>query len=106
MHRDSMENLVTMYWNRVGGWENGGMGDWGLRQGGAAADQMGFDAQSGCDGQACGFDAQASGFDVLTQTFATNNVGLAATFHPFVRAMRQRGSGRTRCERCCEHFLR
>jgi len=30
----------------------------------------------------------------VAQTFATNNVGLAATFHPFVRAMVQRGSGR------------
>lgn len=32
--------------------------------------------------------------DVLARTFATNNVGLAATFHPFVRPMAQRGSGR------------
>src|SRR5207253_3115697 len=32
--------------------------------------------------------------DVIARTFATNNVGLAATFHPFVDAMRQRGSGR------------
>jgi len=32
--------------------------------------------------------------DVLARTFAVNNVGLAATFHPFVRGMRQRGSGR------------
>ncbi|MDW5441229.1 SDR family oxidoreductase [Polaromonas sp. SM01] len=31
--------------------------------------------------------------DVMAQTFATNNVGLAATFHPFVDAMTQRGSG-------------
>ncbi|WP_322469792.1 SDR family oxidoreductase [Hydrogenophaga sp. SNF1] len=31
--------------------------------------------------------------DVLSRTFATNNVGMAATFHPFVRAMRARGSG-------------
>ena len=30
---------------------------------------------------------------VLQDTFATNNVGLAATFHPFIRGMRQRGSG-------------
>lgn len=30
---------------------------------------------------------------VMQDTFATNNVGLAATFHPFVKAMRQRGSG-------------
>ncbi|ADU40164.1 SDR family oxidoreductase [Variovorax paradoxus] len=32
--------------------------------------------------------------EVMTRTFATNNVGLMATFHPFVAAMRQRGSGR------------
>ncbi|MFI5447777.1 SDR family oxidoreductase [Polaromonas sp. UC242_47] len=31
--------------------------------------------------------------DVMAQTFATNNVGLAATFHPFVDAMTQRGAG-------------
>ena len=30
---------------------------------------------------------------VMAQTFATNNLGLAATFHPFVEAMTQRGSG-------------
>ncbi|MFN3569407.1 MAG: SDR family oxidoreductase [Polaromonas sp.] len=30
---------------------------------------------------------------VMAQTFATNNIGLAATFHPFVDAMVQRGSG-------------
>jgi short-subunit dehydrogenase len=38
--------------------------------------------------------AERADLDVLAQTFATNNVGLAATFHPFVRAMVQRGSGR------------
>jgi short-subunit dehydrogenase len=31
--------------------------------------------------------------EVMQRTFATNNTGLAATFHPFVSAMRQRGSG-------------
>jgi short-subunit dehydrogenase len=31
--------------------------------------------------------------DVMAQTFATNNIGLAATFHPFVEAMARRGSG-------------
>ncbi|RZJ24402.1 MAG: SDR family oxidoreductase [Haliea sp.] len=31
--------------------------------------------------------------EVMAHTFATNNVGLAATFHPFVQAMVQRGSG-------------
>lgn len=31
--------------------------------------------------------------DALARTFAVNNVGLAATFHPFVRPMTARGSG-------------
>jgi hypothetical protein len=31
--------------------------------------------------------------DVLRDTLATNNLGLAATFHPFLGAMRERGSG-------------
>lgn len=30
----------------------------------------------------------------MARTFAVNNTGLAATFHPFIAAMRQRGSGR------------
>jgi len=30
---------------------------------------------------------------VMADTFATNNLGLAATFHPFLAAMRQRGAG-------------
>lgn len=31
--------------------------------------------------------------EVMAQTFATNNVGLAATFHPFINPMAERGSG-------------
>lgn len=31
--------------------------------------------------------------DVMAQTFATNNLGLAASFHPFLHAMAQRRSG-------------
>jgi short-subunit dehydrogenase len=34
-----------------------------------------------------------SDLEVMERTFATNNLGLAATFHPFVRAMESRGSG-------------
>lgn len=46
-------------------------------------------------GISVGIDTAVRGdLDVLAQTFATNNVGLAATFHPFVTAMVQRGSGR------------
>jgi short-subunit dehydrogenase len=32
--------------------------------------------------------------DQLSQTFATNNIGLAATFHPFIGGMQQRKSGK------------
>ncbi|MBI3532955.1 MAG: SDR family oxidoreductase [Burkholderiales bacterium] len=38
--------------------------------------------------------AERSDLDVMVQTLATNNIGLAATFHPFIDAMVQRGSGR------------
>lgn len=37
--------------------------------------------------------AERSDIDVMARTFATNNTGLAATFHPFVTSMLQRGSG-------------
>ena len=46
-------------------------------------------------GISVGIDTAVRGdIDVLAQTFATNNVGLAATFQPFVAAMAARGSGR------------
>ena len=32
--------------------------------------------------------------DAMAQVFATNNIGLAASFQPFIQAMRERGSGR------------
>jgi len=37
--------------------------------------------------------AVRSDLDVMANTFATNNVGLAATFHPFIEGMSRRGSG-------------
>ncbi|MBC5782691.1 SDR family oxidoreductase [Ramlibacter sp. USB13] len=37
--------------------------------------------------------AQREDLDVMARTFATNNIGLAATFHAFVEPMRARGSG-------------
>ena len=37
--------------------------------------------------------AMRADLDVMTRTFATNNIGVAATFHPFISAMVQRGSG-------------
>ena len=38
--------------------------------------------------------SQRDDLDVMAQTFAINNLGLAASFHPFVAPMRERGSGR------------
>jgi short-subunit dehydrogenase len=38
--------------------------------------------------------AVLSDIDVMARTFATNNIGLTATFQPFVEAMCSRGSGR------------
>ena len=37
--------------------------------------------------------AERGDIDVMARLFATNNTGLAATFHPFVAAMVERGSG-------------
>jgi short-subunit dehydrogenase len=37
--------------------------------------------------------ADRDDLDVMARTFATNNLGLAATFHPFVAPMEKRGSG-------------
>jgi len=37
--------------------------------------------------------AQRQDIDVMTRMFAINNVGMAATFHPFIDAMTRRGSG-------------
>jgi len=46
-------------------------------------------------GVSIGMDtSQREDLDVMAQTFAINNLGLAATFHPFVTPMRERGSGR------------
>lgn len=37
--------------------------------------------------------AERGDLDVMARTFAVNNVGMAATFHAFIRPMRERGSG-------------
>ena len=37
--------------------------------------------------------AERADLDVMARTYATNNIGLAATFHPFVQPMLARGSG-------------
>jgi len=37
--------------------------------------------------------AHLDDIDVMARTFATNNTGMAATFHPFVNPMRARGQG-------------
>ena len=47
-----------------------------------------------CAGVSVGMDSAERGdLDVMRDVFALNNVGLAATFHPFLRLMRQRGAG-------------
>jgi short-subunit dehydrogenase len=47
-----------------------------------------------CAGISFGIEtAERADLDVMTRTFATNNIGTAATFHPFLNAMVQRGSG-------------
>ncbi len=47
-----------------------------------------------CAGFSTGMDtAYREDLDVMARTFATNNVGMAATFHCFVQPMAQRGSG-------------
>jgi NAD(P)-dependent dehydrogenase (short-subunit alcohol dehydrogenase family) len=46
-------------------------------------------------GISVGFDtAHFDDLEVMRTVFETNNVGMAATFHPFVEPMRQRRSGR------------
>lgn len=45
-------------------------------------------------GISIGMDTAVRGdLDVMTRTFAVNNVGLAATFHAFIDPMTQRGTG-------------
>ncbi|MEO8248509.1 MAG: SDR family oxidoreductase [Burkholderiales bacterium] len=38
--------------------------------------------------------AQRPDIDAIERTFATNNIGMAATFQPFIEPMRERGSGK------------
>ena len=47
-----------------------------------------------CAGISVGVDtAEPQDIEIIARTFAINNTGTAATFHPFVRAMVKRGSG-------------
>ncbi len=47
-----------------------------------------------CAGMSVGVDtAERSDLAIMAQTFATNNLGTAATFHPFIAPMQTRGSG-------------
>lgn len=47
-----------------------------------------------CAGMSVGVDtSERADLDVMAQTFATNNIGTAATFHPFLDAMKKRKSG-------------
>ncbi len=47
-----------------------------------------------CAGISIGVDtSQRADIEVMARTFAVNNTGTAATFHPFLKAMLQRGTG-------------
>lgn len=47
-----------------------------------------------CAGVSMGVDtAQRADLEVIARTFAINNMGTAATFRPFMKAMLTRGSG-------------
>ncbi len=62
---------------------------------GLCLDQQGLpDVVVASAGISVGMDtAERSDLDVMRDTFATNNLGLAASFHPFLEGMRQRRSG-------------
>ena len=48
-----------------------------------------------CAGISVGVDSrQRTDLDVIARTFAINNLGTVATFHPFLESMVKRGSGR------------
>jgi short-subunit dehydrogenase len=61
----------------------------------ACIDRQGLpDAVIANAGISAGIDtAMREDLDVMARIYAVNNVGMAATFHPFVTAMAQRGSG-------------
>ena len=61
----------------------------------ACLSQQGLpDVVLACAGISVGVDTtQRADLNVMASTFATNNIGTAATFHPFVSGMVQRGSG-------------
>ena len=62
----------------------------------ACLQQQGLpDVVIACAGISVGVDtAQRSDMDVIARTFAVNNTGTAASFHPFIAGMLHRGSGR------------
>lgn len=66
-----------------------------VQAGRACIERQGLpDVVLACAGVSVGMDtAERADLDVMREMFALNNVGLAATFHPFVRGMRGRGSG-------------
>jgi len=57
--------------------------------------EMGLpDVVVACAGQSIGMNtAERDDLDVMAHTFALNNVGTAAAFHPFLAGMKTRGSG-------------
>lgn len=89
--------------------DSAGLGQDRARVYGADVAQTGSIVQAGLDciaaqglpdvvianaGISIGMDsAERADLDVMRDTFAVNNIGMAATFHPFLRRMRARGSG-------------
>jgi len=67
-----------------------------VKAGEACIAQMGLpDVVVANAGISIGMDTgEREDIDVMARTLAVNNIGMAATFHPFVNGMRQRGSGR------------
>ena len=61
----------------------------------ACLEQQGVpDAVVANAGISVGMDtSERDDIDVMAQVFATNNIGMAATFHAFIAPMRQRGTG-------------
>jgi len=65
----------------------------GFGQTGPYKDRAGYDYAVQGMGGLMSLTGERDDLEVLSRTFATNNVGMAATFHPFVRPMQARGTG-------------
>ncbi len=91
-------------WAEVQGWLPDSWRVWGadvgaveqiVSAGHACIDQLGVpDVVIANAGISIGMDSTCrDDLDVMARTLAVNNVGMAATFHPFIEPMRRRGAG-------------